>query len=301
MVFVKGIGIKIGGSRGGIYGLFQRKTDAGSFRAYQTTQMNGKYPSLVGPEEWARKSCRHERIGQFDPFEIALHTDIDTKRRLFSQVIVLQAEFVPEEELRPEYYLRNDALIEPYSGKLLLVISEDYRREHVGGFTHDQNVDQLYDSDLFDIFFPHLKEMFKIFREIAVKEGFTGIWGFGGKHSEPEPTWRWRPDFGSAWRDAAGHTRGPSTRVVIPGRDLMGMPTRSESLIERLRAVGNQTVTRELAEEIFGVSVSEGKGSGKLRKLYRRTAALIHPDRNKSPDIDLLCRLLNDAFAFFKD
>jgi len=286
VVINKSIGVKVGGSQGRIYGLFQKKTEAGSFRAYQTTQVNGKYPSLVGPEEWARRSCRHERIGQFAEFEVALHTDIDTKRRLFSPVVVLQAEFVPEQELRPQFYLRNDALIEPASGRLLLVISEDYRREHAGGFTHDQNVDRLYDSDLFDLFYPHLKVMFGVFRQIAREEGFTDIWGFGGKYSAP------------------GHTRGPSTRVVIPGRDLMGIPIKPEALVARLRTIAYQkidVITREIAEEIFGVSVAEGKGSGKLRKLYRRTAALIHPDRNKSPDIDLLCRLLNDAFAFFKD
>jgi len=284
VTFVKGIGIgiKIGESRADIRGLYQRKTAAGSFRAYQTTQADGRYPSLIGPEEWAGRSCRHERIGQFAEFEVALHSDIDVKRRLFSPVIVLQAEFVPEQELRPMFYLRNDALIEPTSGRLLLVISEDYRREHMGGFTHDQNVDRLYDSDLFDLFYPHLKEMFRIFREIAVKEGFTGVWGFGGRSPAP------------------GSTRGPSTRVVIPSRDLMGIPTRAESLIERLRATGDQRVTRELAEEIFGVSVEEGRASVKLRKLYRRTIALIHPDRNKSQDIELLSRLLNDSFAFFK-
>jgi hypothetical protein len=283
VTFVKRIGIKIGQSWADIRGLYQRETKAGSFRAYQTTQVNGRYPSLIGPEEWARRSCRHERIGQFGDFEVALHSDIDVKRRLFSPVIVLQGEFVPEQELRPLFYLRNDALIEPTSGRLLLVISEDYRREDVGGFTHDQNLDQLCDSGLFDHFYPHLGVMFNIFREVAVKERFTGVWGFGGKSSAP------------------GSTRGPSTRVVIPSRDLMGIPTKAESLIERLRATGDQRVTRELAEDIFGVSVEEGKASVKLKKLYRRTAALIHPDRNKNPDNELLCRLLNDAWAFFKD
>jgi hypothetical protein len=233
--------------------------------------VNGRYASLVGREEWAQKSCRDERIGEHAGLEVALHCDLDITRQLFSQVIVLQAEFVPQPEQPPLFYLRNDALIEPLNGRLLLMLCEDYRRAREDGFTHDQNVDQLYASRFFGPRYPHLKQMFGVFRKIAYEEGLAGIWGFGGNYS-----------------------------AVEPGGFPPEMPAEMQLLIERLRVVGDRTVTRKMAERIFGIEVEEGRDSRDLRKLYRRTAKLLHPDRNKDSDAALLCRLLNDAWTFFK-
>ena len=83
------------------------------------------------------------------------------------------------------------------------------------------------------------------------------------------------------------------------------MTTRPEVLVARVRAIAYQKedVAREMAEDIFGVTVAEGKGLNKLRKLYRKAMALIHPDRQdrKNPEVERLTVLLNQAFDFFKD
>jgi hypothetical protein len=263
--------------------LFQKKTEAGSFRAYQTLRTNGQYPSLVGPEEWARESCPHERIGRFHEFEVILHSDINIPQCLFGPTLVLQAEFVPEANLQPHFYLRSDALIDPGSGILRRVNSEDYRKYHRAKVNFCRNVDEYYHSGFFDELFPQLKMMFGVFRQVAREEKeYAKFWGFGGRYEAYEP------DLGLNWT------------VAAPDRQIARIPSDPSELIVRVRRIGDQKVTLEMAEAVFGVSVVEGKGSKEIANIYRKAIRLIHPDRNNNPEIELLARLLNQAMDFFK-
>lgn len=268
--------------------LFQRKIGEDSFRSYLTVQANGRYQSLVGREEWAAKSCRDARVGRSGDYDVAVHADFDARRRLFGEVIVLQAEFAPRPEQPPLFYLRNDAVIEPYSGKLHLVFSEDYRRPGPGGFTYDKNLWGLYDNGFFENLFPHLQKMFSTFKSIAgAEEGFARFWGMKNPSS-----WRWKET------DEADSVR---PIVDLPFAPVGGAIPEPEAVVARLGGIGERRMTRAMAQELFGVSGSGNLQSSEVISLRRQVVNLIHPDRNKSPDVELWLKQLNSAFDLLKN
>lgn len=268
--------------------LLRKKIGSDSYRFYETVESNGTYPSLVGPERHAAQSCRHERIGRHEEFEVALHSDLTLSDQLFHTVFVLQTEFFPRPSLPPNFYIRNDVVIEPFTGRLLLLTVEDFRADEAYVFEHDRSVWDLHYYGFFQGFMPHLPEMLEHFKAMAARSvGHSVIWGLGIPASA-SPSW-----------STADEESSVRPIVDFPFRESESVLSGPEAVIARLRKIGDKKMTRTLALKIFGVS---GSGEQKLREandLRCQVAFLIHPDRNKAEDAELLKRL-NDAFDRLK-
>ncbi|MFA5113042.1 MAG: hypothetical protein WC529_01965 [Candidatus Margulisiibacteriota bacterium] len=266
--------------------LLRKQIGRDFYRFYETVQANGAYPSLIGQGKYAAESCRHERIGQYQEFTVARHSDLVSSQSLFRTVLVLQAEFHLQPVKPPDFYVRNDLVIEPFTGKLFLLLAEDLRKTEETIFKSDKSVWDLYREGLFKKFMPQIQGMMENFMAIARQSaGHSLIWGLGVPAG---PGWPSAPPLDDLPLLELDPETGPGV-------------SKPEAIVARLREIGGQRMTQELAREIFGVSGSREEQAREAKALYLQIMKAMHPDRHTTTESGLLAvRQLNAAFDLLK-